>query len=59
MPMIINKQQKLGHGIGIPLSRPCAAGRGTRACHGWQCFACLDRGIPVSWPDLNYKSDKI
>jgi len=33
--MIIKNSKKLGLGIGIPLSRPCAAGRSTRACHGW------------------------
>ncbi len=39
-----------GFGIGIAQSRPCAAGRGTRACQGWQSFASLDWAIPVSEP---------
>jgi hypothetical protein len=44
---------------GWPYQDPCAAGRGTRACYGWQYFACLDRANPVSWADLIHKSDKI
>jgi len=45
---VASKMQGFGSSAGD--SRPCAAGRGTRASHGWQFFASLELPALLSKP---------